>query len=303
MPLRDVLAATAVMVVWGVNFVVIDWGLRDVPPLLFVALRFAVVILALPFVARPAAPLRNVLAVGAAMSLGQFGLLYTALALGMPPGLASLVLQLQGLVTVVVAATVLGERPRPVQWAGIGVGVVGLGVVALGRDGAVPLVGLLLTVGAAISWAVGNVLVRRLRVPGGLGLTVWSALVVPLPLLAMSLLVDGTETVAAALTGLTGRAWLSTLYTAGFASLVGYAVWNRLLEKHPASQVAPFTLLVPPVGILAAWLMLDERLTTTALVGGALLVVGVMLGVLSSGSGRSPVGGTVRSSGTCSLER
>ncbi|MGL5853235.1 MAG: hypothetical protein ACRCZD_20840, partial [Phycicoccus sp.] len=76
-PLRDVLAATAVMVVWGVNFVVIDWGLQDVPPLVFVALRFAVVVLALPFVARPAAPLRHVLAVGAAMSLGQFGLLYT----------------------------------------------------------------------------------------------------------------------------------------------------------------------------------------------------------------------------------
>ncbi|MGL5819306.1 MAG: EamA family transporter [Phycicoccus sp.] len=291
MPLRDVLAATAVMVVWGVNFVVIDWGLRDVPPLVFVALRFAVVILALPFVARPAAPLRHVLAVGAAMSLGQFGLLYVALALGMPPGLASLVLQLQAAVTMVVAAVLLAERPRPVQWAGLAVGVVGLGTVALGRDGAVPLVGLLLTVGAAASWAVGNVLVRRLRVPGGLGLTVWSALVVPLPLLALSLVVDGPETMVSALAGLTVRAWLSTLYTAGLASLVGYAVWNRLLEKHPASQVAPFTLLVPPVGILTAWSLLDERLTATALGGGSLLVAGVMLIVLGRRAGRGPAVG------------
>ncbi|MGL4743714.1 MAG: EamA family transporter [Dermatophilaceae bacterium] len=279
-PLRDMLAASAVMVVWGVNFVVIDWGLRDVPPLLFVALRFAVVVFALPFVARPAAPLRRILAVGAAMSLGQFALLYSALAVGMPPGLASLVLQLQAAVTVVVAAIVLAERPLPVQWAGVATGVGGLGVVAVGRGGAVPLIGLVLTLGAAVSWAVGNVLVRRLEVPGGLGLTVWSALVVPLPMLALSMLLDGPATVVNALGSLTARAWLSTLYTAGVASLVGYAVWNRLLEKHPASQVAPFTLLVPPIGILVAWLVAGERLTLASATGGLLLVGGVLLVVL-----------------------
>ncbi|MGL5861615.1 MAG: EamA family transporter [Phycicoccus sp.] len=75
------------------------------------------------------------------------------------------------------------------------------------------------------------------------------------------------------------------------ASLVGYAVWNRLLEKHPASQVAPFTLLVPPVGILAAWSLLGERLTTTALGGGILLVAGVMLVVLGRSVGRGPADG------------
>lgn len=277
MPLKDVLAATVVMVLWGLNFVVIDWGLRDVPPLLFVALRFSVVLLALPFVPRPAAPLRHVLLVGCAMSLGQFGLLYTALAVGMPPGLASLVLQLQAVVTVVVAALVLAERPALLQWAGVGLGVVGLGVVALGRGGAVPLVALVLAVGAAVSWATGNVLVRRLGVPGGLGLTVWSALVVPLPLLGLSLVVDGPAVVGHALTHLSAAAWLSTAYTAVLASLVGYGIWNGLLERHPASEVAPFTLLVPPVGIAAAWVVTGERLTPAALAGGALLVVGVVL--------------------------
>lgn len=280
MPLRDVLAACLVMVLWGLNFVVIDWGLAGVPPLLFVALRFLVVLLALPFVPRPAAPLGRVLAIGACMSLGQFGLLYTALAVGMPPGLASLVLQLQAVVTVVVAVAVLGERPRGVQWAGVAVGILGLGVVALGRGGQVPLVALLLTVGAACSWALGNVLVRKLRVPGGLGLTVWSALVVPLPLLALSLVVEGPGAVGAAVRHLSLAAVLSTLYTAGLASLVGYGIWNRLLERHPASEVAPFTLLVPPVGLLSAWLVRDERLSATALGGGALLVLGVALVVL-----------------------
>ncbi|PKW26289.1 EamA family transporter [Phycicoccus duodecadis] len=286
MPLRDVLAACLVMVLWGLNFVVIDWGLAGVPPLVFVALRFLVVLLALPFVPRPAAPLGRVLAIGACMSLGQFGLLYTALAVGMPPGLASLVLQLQAVVTVVVAVALLGERPRGVQWAGVAVGLLGLGVVALGRGGQVPLVALLLTVGAACSWALGNVLVRRLRVPGGLGLTVWSALVVPIPLLALSLVVEGPGAIGDAVRHLSLAALLSTLYTAGLASLVGYGIWNRLLERHPASEVAPFTLLVPPVGLLSAWLVRGERLSTTALGGGALLVLGVALVVLGPRLGR-----------------
>lgn len=163
------------------------------------------------------------------------------------------------------------------QWAGVVVGVAGLGVIAAGRGDAAPVVGLLLTVGAAVSWAAGNVLVRRLRVPGGLGLTVWSALVVPLPLFSLSLLLDGPAVVADALGSLTARAWLSTLYTAGFASLVGYGVWNRLLEKYPASQVAPFTLLVPVVGVLSAWLVLGERPSAAGVGGGVLLVGGVGL--------------------------
>ncbi|MBM6405741.1 EamA family transporter [Phycicoccus sp. CSK15P-2] len=265
------------MLVWGMNFVVIDRGLEGVPPLVLVAVRFAVVLLALPFVARPAAPLRRVLAVGAFMSLGQFGLLYTSLAVGMPPGLASLVLQAQAVLTVGLAALVLGERPLPVQLAGVAAGVVGLGVVAVGRGGSVPGVALVLCVLAAVSWASGNVLVRRLRVPGGLGLVVWSALVVPVPVLALAVAVDGPAVVGHALTHLTVVNWASTAYTALLASLVGYGIWNRLLERHPASEVAPFTLLVPPIGMVTAWLVDGERPTVLAMLGGGALVLGVAL--------------------------
>ncbi|MGG5259536.1 EamA family transporter [Phycicoccus avicenniae] len=288
MPLKDVLAATLVMLVWGMNFVVIDRGLVGVPPLVFVAVRFAVVLLALPFVARPRAPLRKVLAVGVFMSLGQFGLLYTALAVGMPPGLASLVLQAQAVVTVALAALVLGERPLRVQLAGVGLGVVGLGVVAVGRGGHVPAVALVLCVLAAVSWATGNVLVRRLGVPGGLGLTVWSALVVPVPLLALACVVDGPAAVGHALTHLSLVNWLSTAYTAVLASLVGYGIWNRLLEHHPASDVAPFTLLVPPVGIATAWLADGEVPTALVVTGGVLLVAGVALVTLGPRWRRRP---------------
>src|SRR5689334_2617159 len=130
---RDTLLAIIVASLWGFNFVVIDWGMGSVPPLLFAAIRFAVV--AVPacfFVPRPSVPFRTVAAVGASMSLGQFGLLYLSMHLGMPPGLAALVLQAQVVFTIVIAAVVLRERPSAAQVTGMGLGVLGLAVVGCG---------------------------------------------------------------------------------------------------------------------------------------------------------------------------
>jgi len=274
-PLRHALAAVLVTAIWGANFVVIERGLVGVPPLLFVALRFLVVILAIPFVRRPSGPLWKVLAIGAAMSLGQFAFLYSSLTAGMPPGLASLILQLQAVFTVCLAALVLAERPVAIQWLGVALGVAGLAIVGLGRGGHIPLGALLLTISGAACWGLGNVLVRWLKVEGGLGLTVWSGLIVPLPLLALSAGLDGPSVVVHALTHLTWVNIASTAYTAVLSSLVGYGIWNWLLHHHPASEVAPFSLLVPAVGIVTAALADGERFTALATAGGVLLVVGV----------------------------
>ena len=162
MPLRPSLLAVLVAVVWGVNFVVIDLGLGDVPPTLFVALRFLVVLVPAVFlVPRPRARWRDVLLVGTFMSLGQFGLLYTALSLGMPAGLASLVLQAQVGLTVLFAAAALREVPTRAQLVGVLVGAAGLVVVGVGRSASTPALAFVVTLAAAASWAVGNVVARR----------------------------------------------------------------------------------------------------------------------------------------------
>ncbi|GAA5116572.1 EamA family transporter [Alloalcanivorax gelatiniphagus] len=275
---RDSLLAALVASIWGFNFVVIEWGMAGVPPLLFVALRFVAVLLpAIFFVARPAAPWRSILAIGLFMSLGQFGLLYVSMEAGMPPGLAALVLQAQVVFTVVIAAGVLREVPTAAQAAGVAIGVAGLIVVGLGRSSHVPLLALLLCLLAALSWGIGNVVARAARVSGGLSLTVWSALVVPLPLLALSLLLDGPAVVTSALAGLSWQAVVSTLYTAGLASLVGYGIFNGLLGRWPSSAVVPWVLLAPVVAMASAWLLLGERPNGAEAGGGVLLLVGVLV--------------------------
>ena len=269
MPPRHIALAVLVAVIWGANFVVIDLGLGDLPPTLFVALRFVVVLVpAIALVPRPLVPWRDVLLVGVFMSLGQFALLYTALAVGMPAGLASLVLQAQVGLTVrdrrAGAAGAAQPPPgrrgaRRVRWGSASSRWVARspprrwgwcsssprrprGRSATSWPDGRPA-------GAAPLRAAPPVTARTSGFGAGLSMTVWSALVVPLPLLALSLAIDGPDAVVHALTHLTGAAVLSTLYTAWLASLVGYGIWNTLLARHPAAAVVPYTMLVPVVGL------------------------------------------------------
>ena len=281
MSLRHSLLALLVVVIWGANFVIIDAGQEDVPPLLFLALRFVVVCVpAVFFLKPPGIGWRPLLMIGAFLSLGQFTLLYLALGLGMPPGLASLLLQTQVMFSIVVAALVLHERPTRRQLIGIVIGMLGLTLVVIGHSQAAPWLPLVVTLAAALAWAIGNVLARRAQASSGLSLVVWSGLVVPLPAFALSLVVDSPPVVWAALSNLSVVAILSTVYTAVFASLIGYGIWNSLLARYPTSAVVPFTLLVPVVGIVAAWLVQGEVPATTEFIGGAIMLAGLAAAVL-----------------------
>lgn len=289
-PRRDQLLAVLVAVLWGLNFVAIHLGLGsggadgegEMPPFLFLAIRFLLVAFPLVLlVPRPRASWQAVVAVGSFMSLGQFGLLYLALATGMPAGLASLVLQAQVVLTMLLAAVALGERSTSRQLLGAGVGTAGLVMVAVGFGAGASIVPLLVTVGAAASWAVGNVVARAAKVESGLSLVVWSALVVPLPCLAVSFVVDGPEAMGSALAGFGATAWASTLYTVVGASLIGYTLFNGLMARHPAGAVVPFILLVPPVGIASAWIVLDEVPNPVEAVGAVVMMTGVAIATLS----------------------
>jgi len=278
---RHSLLALLVVLIWGANFVVIDAGLIDIPPLLFLALRFvAVCIPAIFFIKPPAIGWRNILLIGSFLSLGQFALLYLALALGMPPGLASLLVQTQVIFSLVISAVFLRERPTRRQAIGVLVGMLGLILVIVGHSTMAPWLPLIVTIGSALSWAVGNVLARRSKAASGLGLVVWSGAIVPLPALALALIVDSPPVVWDALTNLSSTAILTTLYTAVAASLIGYGIWNTLLAKYPTSAVVPFTLLVPVVGIMAAWLVQGEVPGVTELVGGAVMLAGLAAAVV-----------------------
>jgi O-acetylserine/cysteine efflux transporter len=209
----------------------------------------------------------------------------------MPPGLASLVVHTQAFFTVALAALVLRERPTARQSLGMSVAALGLALIATttGRDLTAP--GLVLTLGSAVSWAIGNLLVKRLGIPAQLDLMVWLSLVVPLPALAISAVADGPAALAAAVTTATWQGWTAALYLGLVATVVAYTLWGRLLRRYPVAAVAPFALLVPFVGALASAVTFGERFGAVRLAGMACVLLGLAVIVLPVPRSRSPRGG------------
>jgi len=273
---RDLLLARAVVVAWGVNFVVIEVGLEDFPPLLFSALRFFfAAVPAILFLGRPRVPWRWVIGVGLALGVAKFGLLFIAMDRGVPAGLASLVLQSQVIFTVLFAVTVLRERPRPAQLTGIAIACAGLLLIMLDRGLSAPLGSLALVILAGACWGVANMFTRTARPPDTLRFMIWVSAVAVVPLTLLSLLVEGPRADLAALRGieLTGVGALA--YLAVVATLFGFGVWGYLLRQYDASTVAPFSLLVPVVGMAAAWLLRGEAVGIQQAIA-ALLIIGGM---------------------------
>jgi O-acetylserine/cysteine efflux transporter len=272
---RDNFRAALVATIWGANFVVIDEGLKGFPPFLLLCARFLVVLFPAIFLVPRPGPWRTILTIGLFMSLGQFGLLYLSLHLGMPAGLASLLVQVQVIFSIAISRVALKEKPTRQQLLGVGIGLVGLTVLVVGRASTAAVLPLVVIVGACLSWSIGNVMSRRAQITSGFGLTVWSGIVVPVPALALAFAVNGPHAVGHAVSHIGVVTILSTLYTAVCCSLFGYGVWNSLLSKYPVGSVVPFALIVPAAGIATAWIALAQVPSTTEIVGGAILLGGI----------------------------
>lgn len=283
---KDGLLALLVVVVWGLNFVVIKVGLHNMPPLMLAGLRFVLVAFpALLFVARPKVPLRLLLGYGLTISFGQFAFLFSAIKFGMPAGLASLVLQAQAFFTIVLGAATFGERLHLKQVLGITLAVFGVLVLAEsslnGQD--VTLLGFMLTLAAAFSWACGNIFNKKIMQhpsrPGVMSLVVWSALIPVVPFMVASLIFDGPAVMLQSLVQIDITTVLSLIYLAFVATIIGYGIWGTLLGRYETWRVAPLSLLVPVVGMASAAMLLDETLNGVQLLGAGLIMAGLYINI------------------------
>lgn len=281
MPARHRLLAVLVAVLWGLNFLAIHASLEQFPPFFTVALRWApLAIAAILFVPRPDVAWRWVLLYGLGFGMLQFTFLYWGMAAGMPAGLASLVLQSSAPFTVVLGA-MLGEHLSARRGLGVLVAMLGLGVVGSQRGDVSAVWPFVLTVLGGLGWAFGNLAVRRARSSQPVRLTMWMSVVPPVPMLLLSLVVEGPARIGHSLTGLGtsvgGTALAGLLYTSLVATVVGTGIWSWLMARHPAGTVAPFSMLVPVTGLTVAWLVLGERPSLVEWLGCAVVVVGVLL--------------------------
>jgi O-acetylserine/cysteine efflux transporter len=282
MPQKDILSALLVVVAWGINFVIMKIGLHGVPPMLLGALRFLLAASPVLFIKRPQVPWRWLVAYGLTISFGQFAFLFSALYAGMPAGLASLVLQAQAFFTLIFAGVALGERLRTQNFLGLVIAAAGLAVIGLQAGVAITVTGFALTLCAAVCWATGNIVTKKIGPTDLVGLVVWGSLIPPLPFLLMSYWLEGPQRIADALIGIDARSVFAVIYLAFISTIIGYGLWGRLMSRYPASQVAPFSLLVPVVGLASASLFLGERLSSVQLAGTVLVMAGLAINVFGS---------------------
>ena len=156
----------------------------------------------------------------------------------------------------------------------------GIAVIGAERLTGAALLPLGMTLLAALCWGGANILIKKAGKVDPLSLTVWGALVAPLPLLALSLLVEGPQAVSAALLGFDGGDAGLIAFLAYPATLLGMAIWSWLMARHPASVVAPFTLLVPITGLASGYLVLGETITPIEIAGAALVIAGLLVTLL-----------------------
>ncbi|MFT3779340.1 MAG: EamA family transporter [Ottowia sp.] len=272
--------ALLVVVLWTLSFLAVKLGLRDIPPLALSTARL--ILTSLPWVLilpRPPVAWYKLAQYGIFMFALQLGLLATGIHLGVPAGLAAVLLQVHVFVTAVLAALFLNERPGRWQVLGALIAFSGLGLVAW-HAGAItgtrPVLGLLLMLLAATAWGAANIVSKRLGKVDLLALIAWGSLFSWPPLLLASLALEGPQVVWSSFQNLSGVGLGAILYMAYFGTFLAYALWSKLLYLYPATQVAPFTLLVPVLTLLSSAAVLDEPLSWWKLCAAGLVLTGVL---------------------------
>ena len=287
----DILLTLAVVVIWGVNFVVMKIGLDVLPPLLFTFLRFLLAAVPLVFfVRRPAVPLRLIAAYGLTQFAIQFALLFGGMKLGMPAGLSSLVIQLQAFFTIGLAALMLAERPRAAQLLGAAIALAGMGLVAIHIESKTTLIGLAMVIAGGMSWAFGNIYTKRIALYAqasgvrveALQIVAWGSLVAVPPIALLSLMIEGPALIHHALIAIDWRIAAAVLFNSYATTIFGFGAWSVLMRRYPTATVAPFTLLVPIVGMGSAAIFLGETMHWWAIVAGAMVIAGLAINQFST---------------------
>jgi O-acetylserine/cysteine efflux transporter len=277
----DVSLAVLVAVTWGLGFVASRLALNELSPSLMTAMRFAIAALPCLFVRRPNVSWRILIAISSTLFLGQFLAQSWAIAHGVPVGLTSVIVQSQALFTVAFAALAFREIPTRMQVAGIAVAAIGLLMICgtVGFDFSISAFAVLLI--SPVSFAIGNLLLRRARDVPMFDLFAWLCLVPPLPLLMLALVADGPEATWHSLWQLSPTGIVSMIFIGAISTCTAYWLWGRLLRDYTAAQVVPFALLVPFVGSAASSVVFGETFGPLRLAGMLTVVGGIAVMLLS----------------------
>lgn len=276
MKLIDFLMGVTVAVTWGLGLTFAKVGMSQFPPIMLIALRFTVTALALVwFVKPPVGMMVRIFVISFVIGALQYSLTFTGLN-GIDVSLAAIIIQMEVPFATLMAVILLGDRLG--WWRSAAMAIAFSGVVLIAGQPGVQddLTPVFLVLGGALSWAWGNILIKKLGNRfGGFQLTAWVAVFTAPQLFVASFLFEGGHMEALANADIVG--WGTVFYLGLVMTAFGYGLWFKLVSRHPVSHIMPFLLLLPVVASLGGVILLDETVTPRTMAGAALVLGGVGL--------------------------
>jgi O-acetylserine/cysteine efflux transporter len=271
----DVLIAILVAVIWGMGFIVAKAGMAHFSPILLMALRFALTAFCMVWFFRPPGGIfKQLFWISLISAALQYSLTFNGLR-GIDASTAALLVQLEVPFGLILAWLVFGDRISLKQGLGIAIAFAGtiliIGEPKLAED----LVYAFMVIGGAFTWAVGQIMIKKLGNIGGFRLITGVALFATPQLFIASFLLeqDQLEQIQTA----SPAAWAAVAYLGLIMTALAYALWYRLLGHYTINQVMPYLLLLPVTSVIGGIFFLGESLTTKIALGGCLAIVGVAL--------------------------
>ncbi len=286
---QDMALGIAVALVWGMGVVFAKAAIEHFPPILLMALRFAVTAVVLVwFVRPPVAQMVRIFWIALVSATLQYGLTFNGLK-GLDASTAVLVLQLEVPFLVLLGAVLLKETPSLRNWLGIAFAFLGVGFIA-----GEPRLGgawgyLALLISGAFIWAVGQTMVRRLVSLDGRTLIAWVSVFAAPQMFLASYLIEGPP--GPYIESANWIVWSTVVYLGLIMTALGYSLWYTLIRRHPVGQVAPFLLLLPVFSVIGGITLLGESLTPQVALGGAVVIAGVAFILFERAAARAPATG------------
>jgi O-acetylserine/cysteine efflux transporter len=278
---RHLILAVLVTALWGFNFPITKLGLANLDPLLLTGLRFTLA--ALPwvfFIRRPQVAMGWLVAYGVIFGVAMWALINLGIKLGVAPGTAALLIQFSAFFTLGWGVLLFGERLSRGQVLGLVLAALGLLCILQGSTGQGTTLGYGLLLISALSWSLGNVIIKRSGVREIFAFVVWSSLFAPLPLFGLTWLSHGSAPFVNLASGLDQRTLWSLAFQVYGATHFCYWGWNLLLREYPVSRVAPLSLLIPVFGVLGSMLLLGHRVDAREALAMVLILSALAVGLV-----------------------
>ena len=277
MTLRDSLIAAIVPIFLGFGFVIAKPAMEYLPPFLLMGLRFTFVALLLVWwFPIPKGYLKRIFFASLIANTTQYSITYTGLSF-IDASAAVLLVQTEVPFGVLFAYFMLKEKPTIKALIGIAIAFVGVYILTGSPNLDGKFLGVSLTIIGSAVWALGQVLVKPLsKEIHPLALVAWLGLFSGPILITLSSIFDGNT--INYFKNASFEAWMIAIYLGFIMQPITYGCFYYVLKNNPLYKVLPIvTMGIPPTGLLAAIFLLGEEPTKELFIGGAIIIIGVML--------------------------